>query len=203
MTWKVRHQGSPRPVEGLTPQQVAEGLNEGLWETTDEVMGPNDTSWVPLENHPQFAEIAAEIEPPPPHTYDDETHLDFTALIDVTLVLLIFFILTASYAALASRLDSPDLQPGTKGALEITQDKAREQMIFASVKLEGGQPVFRVEDKVVEEHKLQAVLKSYVSSTSKTNLLLDVDPKVPHGTTVKVQDDAAVVGITKVFRLVP
>ena len=117
MTWKVRHQGSPRPVEGLTPQQVAEGLNEGLWETTDEVMGPNDTSWVPLENHPQFAEIAAEIEPPPPHTYDDETHLDFTALIDVTLVLLIFYILTASYAALASRLDSPDLQPGTNGRL--------------------------------------------------------------------------------------
>jgi biopolymer transport protein ExbD len=203
MSWKVRHEGSPQPVEGLTAQQVAEGLNDGLWETTDEVMGPNDNQWAALETHPQFAEIAAEIEPPQSRTYDDETHLDFTALIDVTLVLLIFFILTASYAALQSRLDSPDLQPGTKGALEITPDKAREQMIFASIKLEGGKPVIRVEDKVVEEGKLQAVLKSYVSSTSKTMLLLDVDPKVTHGTTVTVQDAAAMVGITKVLRLVP
>jgi hypothetical protein len=31
---------------------------------------------------------------PPAKPYDDETRLDMTALIDVTLVLLIFFILT-------------------------------------------------------------------------------------------------------------
>jgi biopolymer transport protein ExbD len=202
MTWKVRHEGSPQAVEGLTARQVAEGLSDGLWEPTDEVMGPTNGSWSPLETHPQFAEVAAEVEPPPPRTYDDETHLDMNALIDVTLVLLIFFILTASYAALQSRLDSPDLQPGQHGP-PVLGPGAREQMIFASIKLEDGTPVFRVEDRVVDEHKLKAVLKGYVSSTGKTLLLLDVDRKVTHGTAVTVQDAAAVVGITKVLRLVP
>ena len=63
MTWKIRHQGSPRSIEGLTADQVVEGLQDGLWETTDEVMGPNDERWQEIENHPQFEEMAADIEP--------------------------------------------------------------------------------------------------------------------------------------------
>ena len=74
MTWKIRHQGSPRAVEGLTLADVLEGLQDGLWEPTDEVMGPTDQEWVALEDHPEFAELAADLEPRSPHHYDDETH---------------------------------------------------------------------------------------------------------------------------------
>ena len=38
MSWKIRHEGSPKSMEGLTPAQVVEGLQDGLWEATDEVM---------------------------------------------------------------------------------------------------------------------------------------------------------------------
>ena len=62
MTWKVRHQGSPQSVEGLTLAQVVEGLQDGLWEPTDEVMGPQDKDWVAIENHPQLAEVAMAVE---------------------------------------------------------------------------------------------------------------------------------------------
>ena len=77
MTWRIRHQGSPRAVEGLSLAEVVEGLQDGLWEPTDEVMGPADRDWVALENHPQFADAALDLEPHPPRHYDDETHLDF------------------------------------------------------------------------------------------------------------------------------
>ena len=108
-TWKIRHEGSPRSVDNLTLAQILEGLQDGLWEATDEVMGPNDAAWVAIENHPQLAEVAADLEPPPQRTYDDETRLDMNALIDVCLVLLIFFMLITSYAVLQKRLEQPPI----------------------------------------------------------------------------------------------
>ena len=72
MSWKVRHEGSPRAVEGLTPEQVLEGLRDGHWAPTDEVIGPQDAGWVRLEDHPQFAEAAEELEPEPASAHVDE-----------------------------------------------------------------------------------------------------------------------------------
>src|SRR5260370_30512233 len=100
MNWKIRHEGSPKAVEDLTLPEVLEGLQDGLWEPTDEVMGPDDQAWIAIENHPQLEEVAADLELPPGPSHHDETHLDMTPLIDVCLVLLIFFILTTSYAML-------------------------------------------------------------------------------------------------------
>ena len=41
---------------------------------------PDDTDWVPLEQHPVFANAMAEYEPPPPKHYPDETRLDMNPL---------------------------------------------------------------------------------------------------------------------------
>ena len=46
MSWKIRHEGSPQSIDNLTLEQVVEGLQDGHWEATDEVMGPQDTEWV-------------------------------------------------------------------------------------------------------------------------------------------------------------
>src|SRR3954463_1783889 len=107
--WKIRHEGSPRSLD-MTLDQVRQGLVDGHWEGTDEVMGPGETEWVAIENHPQLEELASEIEPPPPPHYDDETRLDMTALIDVCLVLLVFFILTTTVAALSVRIEAPGVE---------------------------------------------------------------------------------------------
>ena len=127
MSWSVRHEGSPRVIEGLTVEQIAEGLRENSWETTDEVRGPNDAEWRPLENHPQFAELAFELEPPPRREGDDETRLDMNPLIDVCLVLLIFFMLTTTYAALQKYpTRQPRRPPGAlPGTPKITNEKIK------------------------------------------------------------------------------
>ena len=72
--WNVRHQGSPQSVDGLTADDVLDGVREGVWEPSDEVMGPDDTDWVALELHPVFAQAMADYDPPPPKHYAD---LDF------------------------------------------------------------------------------------------------------------------------------
>jgi len=61
--WKVRHEGAPQAMDGLSFEQVVDGLHEALWEPTDEVQAPGEATWTAIENHPQLAEIAADIEP--------------------------------------------------------------------------------------------------------------------------------------------
>src|SRR5687768_11186452 len=99
-TWKMRHEGAPQSVEGLTAELIVEGVQEGQWEPTDEVMGPGESDWKSLETHPHFAEAMAAYDPPMSPPLPDETRLDMNPLIDVALVLLIFFILTTTYTEL-------------------------------------------------------------------------------------------------------
>ena len=183
--------------------EVMAGLQDGLWEPTDEVHGPDDVDWVAIENHPLLAEAAAELEPPPPRTYDDETRLDMNALIDVCLVLLIFFILTTSYAALQKRLNLPSVTGGEAGVAVIKDTDVKEQMIHVVVKMEDGKPVYLVEKKTVPEERLRAELTGFVKQTSKTRLLLEHDVDVPHGAVVAVQDAANGAGMYRVLLLVP
>lgn len=201
MSWMVRHAGSPRRVEGLTAAQVIEGLEESRWDATDEVRGPADADWVVLEQHPQFEEAVAALEPLPRHD-EDEARLDFNPLIDVALVLLIFFILTTSYAALQKVLPMPDTSAkGVTGVLKLTKEKVAETTIKVEVRAESGKPVIRVEEEVVEPADLAAKLRQYQTKTKKTALLIDARG-VDWGTVVTVQDAAAGAKISRVHYLI-
>lgn len=200
MSWNIRHQGSPRSIEGLTLPQVVEGLQEGLWEPTDEVRSPDDGDWQTIENHPALAEAALDIEPPPAKIHEDETRLDMNPLIDVALVLLIFFILTTSYAVLQRVIDLPgNTSKNAKNALVVSPKKVKELMIRVRARKGGdGKPVIQVEDEVVELPYLRAKLASYVKSQRKTDLLLDAQG-VDLGTVVAIEDAAKLAGMHKIF----
>src|SRR5262245_59285444 len=137
MAWKIRHEGSPQSVDVGDVAQVLTGIEDGRWEPTDEVQGPGDASWVAIENHPQFAGAVAAFERRPPKVYDDETRLDMTALIDVTMVLLIFFILTATYSVMVKRLDMPPVSLDKVGKASPDKDKIRETSVYVQVKRQG------------------------------------------------------------------
>jgi biopolymer transport protein ExbD len=201
--WKVRHEGSPRAVEGLTLQQVVEGLQDGLWEATDEVMGPGAAGWVAIENHPQLAEVAADLEPPPSRTYDDETRLDMNALIDVCLVLLIFFMLITSYAVLQKRLEQAQAKEDAEGMKVIKGKDVDQQMLLVTVRMENGQPVIKLEDKAISMDGLAIAFDRAVKGTTKTELLLDAADEVPHGVVVAIQDAASGARLSKVHLVVP
>lgn len=204
MSWTVRHAGSPRVIEGLTFAQVAQGLEDARWDVTDEVMGPDDRDWIAIEQHPQLEELAAALEPPPRRA-EDEARLDFNPLIDVALVLLIFFILTTSFAALQKVLDMPAATArGASGVLQVSKEKVEQTTIKVEARQEGGKTVIRVEDEVVEASPaalVQALLKYYRPPT-KTEMLLDARG-VDWGTVVLIQDAASGANIKRVNYLLP
>jgi biopolymer transport protein ExbD len=204
MTWKIRHQGSPKAIEGLTLAEIVEGLQDGLWEPTDEVMGPDDLKWTSIEDHPQLADLALDIDPLPPPHHEDETRLDMTPLIDVTLVLLIFFILTTSYAALQKMLDAPGASnKKAEGMLVLSQKQVDDLMIKVQVRQESGDSVIKVEGKEVRPDELLDSLGQYARDTRKTELLLDYSADVPYGVIVTILDAAKGAKMTKVHNVAP
>jgi biopolymer transport protein ExbD len=203
MSWKIRHEGSPKAVENLTLDQIIEGLQDGLWEVTDEVMGPTDTEWVAIENHPKLEEIAIDVEPPQPKRDVDESRLDMTPLIDVCLVLLIFMVLTISYGAIQKQLDAAQVAAeGPKGQLRQVKDSvAKQTMIIVKATMENDKPVIRVEDKVVPEEALAGELRLLTSR--KPELLIEWGPGVRRKTIVVIQDAAAAAQIQKIYVQAP
>jgi len=201
-TWKVRHEGSPQAVEGLTLEQVVEGLADGVWEPTDEVMGPGETEWVAMENHPQLEELAADIEPLPPHEREDETRLDFTPLIDVCLVLLVFFMLTTTVAALQVRLEAPGVEDRQAPKVKVyTEQEVEQTVILVTARKVGDRVVVKVEDEEVALSDLPAALRRHVKK--KTKMVLDHDGEVPHDVVVKVIDAGKGVGLDSVGLALP
>ena len=200
ITWKVRHQGSPEHTAGLTAQQVVEGVQEGTWDPTDEVMGPHDRDWVTLETHPQFAEALSEIEPPfsPPHP--DQTSLDMNPMIDVALVLLIFFILTTTYTELRKMFPSP---PAEKQEVQQKQGEGSmpTAVIHVVATMEDGKPVIRVEKEPVPEHELQAKLEYWKEKKGHNTLAVEMDKTVPWKTFMAIQDAAAGAKIAETLRI--
>ena len=201
MSWKIRHEGSPQAIEGLTLPQVVEGLRDGQWEPTDEVQGPGDRAWTAIERHPQLEEIVADFEPPPPKQHEDETKLDMNPLIDVALVLLIFFIITATYDTMRKALDVPSMTASdVKGPLTVTEARVSEAMIRIEARQQAGKPVIKVEDRLVKLADLKQVLKEYAGKSSRTEVLIDA-VGVDWGTLVAIQDAAKGAGMQRAYYL--
>jgi biopolymer transport protein ExbD len=209
MPWQVRHAGSPRVVRNLTLQQLVDGLQDSLWETTDEVLGPGEERWRPIEAHPQLAEIAQDLEAPPPARHAEATSLDFNALIDVCLVLLIFFILTTSYANLVQKVvPIPVLKSEGKTRSAKVADIAKTMIRLEASGDKAGNPVVRVQNqavdvlsadgKAIDFAKLRSALQPFTRGEDrKTELLLDARA-VTWETVIQIQDAARAAGIQKI-----
>lgn len=200
MAWHIRHEGSPSAAEVPSARAVLEGLRDGDWEPSDEVRGPADRAWVVIEDHPLFAEAVEEMEPPPPEP-PDETRLDMNPLIDVALVLLIFFILTATYATLRRSIDLPP-QPPEKEKKTSSMPKASElkdRVVRMKVRMEDGKPVIRMEDRAVAENDVEKALGEALQSSQKKELFLDVSDDVPWGVEARIHDAAKATGVQQIW----
>src|SRR5437870_611159 len=130
MPWQLRHEGSPQVLSDLSVQQIVDGLRDGQWETTDEVLGSGETQWRKIEAHPQFAEIAEELATPPPVRHEEPTSLDMNALIDVCLVLLIFYMITTAYATMVQKSVPLSMtRADAKGIKVVRVDEVKSRMI--------------------------------------------------------------------------
>jgi biopolymer transport protein ExbD len=205
MPWKIRHQGSPQ-VRTTTLDEIVDGLRDGLWEPTDEVQGPTETSWTAIGDHPQLTEVAEEATLPPPPAPEEE-RVDMNALIDVCLVLLIFFMMTATLAvAVQKTVPLPTLaeESQVKAIKTINLDQVRKQMIRINAEVDKGKPLVRVQgqkvdvvkdDGSIDGGKLASELQKYThGNPPRDEVLLDARG-VNWGTVVAVQDAARSAGV--------
>jgi biopolymer transport protein ExbD len=196
--WLVRQEGSPSAVSVPSEAEVLLGLRNGNWLPTDEVKGPADTQYQSIESHPTFAEAAAEIEPPKAEP-KDETHLDMNPLIDVCLVLLIFFILTITYASLERAIDVPALNNDQKGPSQVDWKDIKDHVFLVSAKMDGDKTVIRVASKEVPLDQVQAEMKRVIDSTGRKEMVLDSDQEVPWGIITAILDAAKGNGVRNIL----
>ncbi len=201
--WLVRLSADPTPRPVPTPVAVLEGLREGEWETTDEVRGPGERLWVPIEEHPAFADAVAEMGPPPPEPAD-ETTLDMNPLIDVALVLLIFFIITATVATLRRTIELPPPQPEDKASVAPSKEQLEDRTFTVTVTLdERAEPVVKVStasgsERVVAYADIDKELKAVVDSTGRKEMILRMSNDVVWDVYVQIYSAATKAGVREV-----
>lgn len=192
-TWQVRKEGSPEVYTLPTEADVLTGLRDGNFVPTDEVKGPTDPDWQPLETHPTFEEASLDVEPPPVEVADD-THLDMNPLIDVCLVLLIFFILTITYASLERAVSVPEDSPDEKGASKVELKDIQDRVFIVTVKMDGEKPIIKIGTKgamkEVAQERVFAEMETLINTTTRKEMVLDIDRDVPWGVETAILDAA-------------
>ena len=196
--WLIRQEGSPNAISVPSETDVLSGMRDGHWLPTDEVKGPEDFEWRAIEDHPTFAEAAMELEPPPVEP-KDETHLDMNPLIDVCLVLLIFFILTITYASLERAIDVPPLNPDDKGPSKVEYKDIKDQVFLVTARMNGDKPVVRIATKEVPFDQIAAEMKRVIESTGRKEMVLDSEKDVPWGIITAILDAAKGNGVRNIL----
>jgi len=198
MTFAVRHEGSPRAVPDLSAAELLTGLEDGHWEPTDEVRDSDTGEWQAIGDHPQFAAAAAEIEPIPRKEHPDETRLDMNPLIDVALVLLIFFILTTTYETVRKVLDMPGASADAKSSAKVVDlQKIKETTIIVTAIQKNGNPIIEIEKTPVGLEELDNQLRKRVRDSKKVQMLIDAASEVDYGIVVAIMDAARGAGIKR------
>ena len=191
--WQVRKEGSTEVYRLPSAADVIAAMRDGNFVPADEVKGPTDTDWQPIETHPMLAEAALDVDPPPTAEKDD-THLDMNPLIDVCLVLLIFFILTITYATLERAVSVPDDTAEDKGTPKVQIDKLKDQVFIVTAKMDGDKPVIKMGVlgalKEVAFERLFQEMEALVNSTGRKEMVLDIDRDVPWGVETAILDAA-------------
>jgi biopolymer transport protein ExbD len=196
--WQIRFEGIPETVRLSAPEKVLEGLRDGDWEPSDEVKGPADADWQAIEDHPTFADAVAEMGPPPKEP-EDETRLDMNPLIDVSLVLLIFFILTTSYATLRRVITLPPAPPEEKAAPPRPDRNPLEDRVFrVKVSTDGERVVVQLDGTAVDPAKLAESIRDVMRLTGKREMYLSVTDDVYWEDEAKVHDAAKGAGVHQI-----
>lgn len=201
MAWHIRHEGSPQATQVETAQAVIDGIRDGYWTPEDEVRQDGEQAWMHIETHPQFAEAVSEWEPEKPLPPEEETRLDMNPLIDVALVLLIFFILTTAYDELRKKLPPPAGVPEESNR-GVSEGELKQAAFSVKVIKDGDRAIFKLEGVEVAPADLQKAMEDEMKKSGRTKLAIEVDPKVTYDAFVKVNDAATGANITEVIRVV-
>lgn len=114
--------------------------------------------------------------------------INITSLIDVVLLLLIFFMLTTSFVE----------QPGMKLDLPETQSSTGEKPEGLEIVVQADGNI-NLNGESVSLEELPDKLEEKLGQSKDKSLLLRADKEVPHGTVVQIMDIAKLKGLEKLI----
>jgi biopolymer transport protein ExbD len=122
--------------------------------------------------------------------------LDLTSMVDVTFLLLIFFMVTASFS-LQKTIEIPAPKQDQKGAAQsLTMEELQSNTIF--VKIDERNGIFVDDVSAGDPSKLTDILTQARLTTLRTEVAIDAHPEALHETVVLVIDAATAAGMQKV-----
>ena len=122
--------------------------------------------------------------------------LDLTSMVDVTFLLLIFFMVTASFS-LQKTIEIPAPKQDQKGAAQtLTIEELQSNTIF--VKIDERNGIFVDDVPAGDPARLTDILTQSRLTTLRTEVAIDAHPDALHETVVLVIDSATAAGMQKV-----
>lgn len=126
-----------------------------------------------------------------------EEEMDLTPMVDVTFQLLIFFMVTASFA-LQKSIQVPTPDPDQKGAAQQMQTFNDIQGTSIIVKIDAANAIIVDDEPLNDPKQLNDVLSTKMRREQKTELLLTAHSLALHRTVIGVIDAANDVGMQKI-----
>ncbi len=130
----------------------------------------------------------------------DDSGMDMTPMVDVTFLLLIFFMITASFSMQKSMETAPP-EPDEEGAAQsVTMEDLEEESVVVEIDAENN---IRVDDVAVSgTGELVDVLAAKIGNEGKTEMLIEAHPNSRHGLVVAVTDAGIEVQMQRIRRAI-
>ena len=183
--WDLRNHDSDSKSILLESIEIQNLIVSGLISINDEIRKEGETAWKTLLDYTEFDDafsVKSSIK------HDEDENIDMNALIDVCLVLLVFFILLTSYAKLVQHLEAAKTNPDSKiPSITTTQADQKTKVV---IKTEAGKTLFYINEQVVESENLTTALKASARKLKSKDLILFYSDDVPYQAVISIQDAA-------------
>ena len=183
--WDLRNHDSDSKSILFESIEIQDLIVSGLISINDEIRKEGETTWKTFLDYPEFDgtfSVKSSIK------HDEDENIDMNALIDVCLVLLVFFILLTSYAKLVQHLEAAKTNPDSKiPSITTTQADQKTKVV---IKTEAGKTLFYINEQVVESENLTTALKASARKLKSKDLILFYSDDVPYQAVISIQDAA-------------
>ena len=183
--WDLRNHDSDSKSILFESIEIQDLIVSGLISINDEIRKEGETTWKTFLDYPEFDDtfsVKSSIK------HDEDENIDMNALIDVCLVLLVFFILLTSYAKLVQHLEAAKTNPDSKiPSITTAQTDQKTKVV---IKTEAGKTLFYINEQVVESENLTTALKASARKLKNKDLILFYSDDVPYQAVISIQDAA-------------